>query len=50
MPGFVFREWEDTVDALKYIHEALESRALELWWLEKNIIPENIRIVFFFDN
>ncbi|HDL4945229.1 TPA: hypothetical protein PXC80_001028 [Escherichia coli] len=50
MPGFVFREWEDTVDALKNIHESLESRALELWWLEKNIIPENIRIVFFFDN
>lgn len=46
----VYREWVDVVDALKPIEEALELRALERWWHKDNIEPENIRIVFFFDN
>ena len=48
--SWVYREWESKIDALKSIHEALEQRALERWWLKENIEPDNIRLVFFFDN
>lgn len=48
--SYVHREWDDLVDALKPIQEALEQRAIENWWHKDNIEPENIRIVFFFDN
>ncbi|HBY5418639.1 hypothetical protein POY32_27605 [Klebsiella michiganensis] len=48
--GYVHREWIEVVDGLKEIGEALESRALEFWPNKKYVNPENIRIVFFFDN
>lgn len=48
--SYVHREWEDVVDALKPIEDALEKRALENWWHKDSIQAENIRIVFFFDN
>lgn len=48
--SWVYREWESKIDALKSIQGALEQRALEHWWLKENIEPDNIRIVFFFDN
>lgn len=48
--SFVYREWEDVIDALKAIHEAMEARAIERWWHTDNVEPDNIRIVFFFDN
>lgn len=48
--SWVHREWEDLIDALKPIEEALENRALEHWWHKDHVEPDNIRIVFFFDN
>lgn len=37
-------------DHLKFIHDQLVRRAIEFWFGENYIEPENIRIVFFFDN
>lgn len=37
-------------DGLKYIHEALELRAIEYFLTPEGVDPKNIRIVFFFDN
>lgn len=39
-----------SLDGLKAIHEALEQRAIEYFLSPENINPQNIRIVFFFDN
>lgn len=49
-PNYKQLEWEDTSESLTYLIKKIKNRMDDCWFCYTNENPENVRIVFWFDN